>query len=157
MKITDTRSPKACFMEAGQVVQLITSNTFIPEGPFYLVVRVPDGKKAQLVEAALKSNGLYSDPRTYLLVNLETGELRTLPHLSSRVDIIDHAELVLKDRSAKTADDFPSSIHLGDYLHSGAPTRPTPPAGSIRAEGTAPYKNFNPPLPPEPEGSEAGG
>ena len=101
MKVTDMRSPKVCFVKAGQVVQLINPDTHLPDGPFYLVTVLPvTGKESREVEHAFKSNGLYSDPRTHLLVNLETGLLCPMPHLSSRVDIIYDAALVLKDRPA---------------------------------------------------------
>lgn len=93
MKVIDYRLPKVCFAEAGQIIQLPNKDTGLPEGPFYLVTVIQKGKDSAM--HVMKSNGLYSNPNDHLLVDIETGVLRVLPHLSSRMDVVGSATMII--------------------------------------------------------------
>lgn len=87
MKIIDTGKPKLCHAKVGTVVQ-------IDEDPnYYMVIAFPDGKKGR----EFQMHGLYDDGRTLFLVNIESGEIAKMPHLSSRVSILHNAALEVSD------------------------------------------------------------
>lgn len=100
MKIIDKRPPKLCFAKAGDVVQFVSPENPQGEGPLYLIVSLGEGSPSSRpmasLLAAIKANGLYSDPRTHLAVNLETSSLVELPNLSSRAFIISSASIVIE-------------------------------------------------------------
>ncbi len=83
---------KLCHAKPGQAVTLVTA-LMERDRHAYLVCVVPDKNKHAARDTV--SNGLYDDERKLFLVNLETGELRDMPHLSSRVIIWDDAALRL--------------------------------------------------------------
>jgi hypothetical protein len=90
MQVISTKLPKLCFAKAGDAVQL-PDESGTPSGPVFLVCTIPDQVAKTLkmkVPVGQMSNGLYSDDRPFWLVNLETGECRDMPHLSSRCAIL---------------------------------------------------------------------
>lgn len=92
MKIVDTRKPKLCFAKPGSVVQLLDEDQ-APTGDFYLVTVVDiKGKRAG---RNFVPHGLYDEERPLFLVSLETGQAIPMPHLSSRVEIVREAKLVI--------------------------------------------------------------
>lgn len=94
MKVYEKRdTPKLCFAQAGQVIRMLNEE-LEPAGPYYLVVRLPEAPKRG-VQQKFDSNGLYSDPDQHGLVDLATGTLCTMPHLSKRMVRVNDAALVI--------------------------------------------------------------
>ena len=95
MKVTkkEDSARKVCFARAGQVIQLLDA-MLRPVGPYYLVYRL--GKAKMQPSAAVASNGLYSTDDAHGLIDLATGIVADMPHLSSRMMVIHDAELVVK-------------------------------------------------------------
>lgn len=93
MIIVNTRMPKLCFAKPGACVQLFNSSTGEIDNDLYIVcVFNQSGKRPA---PALASNGLYSDERPLFLVNLCSGEAIPMPHLSSRIQLIKDAHVVV--------------------------------------------------------------
>lgn len=94
MKVVDTRKPKLCSAKPGSVIQLLNEDQ-VPAGDFYLVsVMDVKGKRAA---RELATQGLYDDERPLFLVSLSNGQAIAMPHLSSRVDIVRGAKMVIKE------------------------------------------------------------
>ena len=84
MKFVDTRLPKLCHAKPGSIVRL--------ENGLHMVCVFPvKGKRAA---RPLSNMGLYDDERPLFLVHMATGEAVPMPHLSSRVEIVDDVTLV---------------------------------------------------------------
>lgn len=88
-RVNTANSKKLCFAKQGDVVR-------IPEDKrgdrLYIVtvLSLPHLKKA----AAEANNGLYSDERPFALVDLESWEMFPVPHLSSRVEVLEDATIM---------------------------------------------------------------
>ncbi|MER1940483.1 hypothetical protein ABS755_07215 [Castellaniella sp. FW104-16D08] len=85
MKVINTKLPKLCHARPGDVIR-VTDDTGKPTDTLFLVaVFNAPGKRA------MRDNmmqGLYDEERPLFMVNLETGEARPLPHLSSRIEFV---------------------------------------------------------------------
>ena len=79
MKVFLDNPPKVCFAKAGDVIELPDE-----PGTRYLVCRYDIGRP----NPALASNGLYSNENPHFLVELVTGQARSMPHLSSLARIV---------------------------------------------------------------------
>jgi hypothetical protein len=90
--IKTTKESKLLHARPGSCVRLYDMNGERILDELWLVAVLPDGK----CDAALvcKSNGLYSDKRALFLVSIDTGELRALPHKSTRVQLVSTALVV---------------------------------------------------------------
>lgn len=79
---------KLCHAKVGGVVGLISeSGELKPER--YIVCEVPDKRSRAARE--MMTHGLYDSERAMFLLNVETGQVATLPHLSSRVALFPQA------------------------------------------------------------------
>lgn len=85
MKVVDTRLPKLCFAKPGDVIS-IDNEIFM-----VCVMNIKAARAAPL----LASNGLYSEERPLFLVNVASGVAVQMPHLSSRVEILHDATIVI--------------------------------------------------------------
>lgn len=85
MNVVDTRLPKLCHAPVGGVVQI--------DDDYFIVCAFNPGNKRSARPGM--SQGLYDDERDLFLVNLRTGEAVKMPHLSSRVEIVRDASVVL--------------------------------------------------------------
>lgn len=91
--IVDTRLPKLCIMKPGDVIEIHPNGGHSCEPGIYLVcVFEVKGKRAA---RPLMSHGLYDDERPMFLVNLRTGAAVPMPHLSSRVEPIRDARIII--------------------------------------------------------------
>lgn len=82
---------KLCHAKPGDAVRLIDKDGN-RSTEVYLVAFME--KKGCLAARDCASNGLYSDDRPLFVVNIETGESKSMPHLSSRVIILRGAAVV---------------------------------------------------------------
>lgn len=73
---------KLCHAKAEDVISLCNSNTGVCEG-YYIVAFLGDS----IQEKRQKQYGLYNVENPLILVNLATGQCRSLPHLSSKVKL----------------------------------------------------------------------
>jgi hypothetical protein len=87
MRIVNSKYVKMCWAKPGDVVRLIGADLQV-DPAMYLVCAVGDGIKGKRAARELASNGMYDDQRPLFLVNIETGILMNMTHLSGRVDII---------------------------------------------------------------------
>lgn len=87
MKIITTRLPKLCHARPGDVVR-IPADEGIGADPALYLVAVSTAHKDKRAMRSNMSHGLYDEERPLFLVNVETGEARAMPHLSSRVEIV---------------------------------------------------------------------
>jgi hypothetical protein len=83
---------KLCHAVPGDVIKLVDSN-MLSDGQTFLVCVIKDPSKR--AARPNMSHGLYDDQRCMFLVNIETGEMRDMAHLSSRVLIFRKAEVRL--------------------------------------------------------------
>ena len=72
IQLSLTQHPKICFAHPGDVLEI--------DGSLFLVCRYDIGKPNN----QLTSNGLYSNENPHFLVDLESGQARPMPHLSTR-------------------------------------------------------------------------
>lgn len=84
--------PKLCHARPGELVRL-PGDDGRPSGPLYLVCAAEVKGRRALRECM--THGLYDDERPLFLVDIETGAATPMPHLSSRAQIIDDAEVVV--------------------------------------------------------------
>src|SRR5690242_4944253 len=85
MKFMSIRLPKLCHATPGQIIRVPEM-----EGKFMVcVVNIKNKRAARNI-----SKGLYDDERPLFIVNIETGEALAMPHLSTRVEIIDDIAVV---------------------------------------------------------------
>lgn len=96
MLIVDTRLPKLCHARVGSVVSIQNEISLEPE--FYLVCVVPKSRKVNNKPAWRGGFGLYSEEKPLFLVNLQTGEALEMPHLSSRVEILEKASMHIGEK-----------------------------------------------------------
>jgi hypothetical protein len=76
---------KLCHAKPGDVVRLLSPRQLVPIGEPYMVCVDPHSDKP--ARATLPQD-LYADERRLFLVSLSTGLVRTMPHLSQRMEII---------------------------------------------------------------------
>lgn len=76
--------PKLCHAKPGTVIRTVDNDGCVGDELYMVIVHPEAGKRA---ERANMSHGLYDDERHLAMVNLETGVVKKLPHLSSRVKI----------------------------------------------------------------------
>lgn len=98
---------KVCAARPGQIVQILTNLAAQPD--IYMVVRMPnEARAAQNVTTAISSHGLNSDHQDHFLINLQTGDLLHMPHLSLRCIVRGKGQIVFQDDGAQ-----PTSINIG--------------------------------------------
>lgn len=109
MNMKDMRKPKLCHAEIGGLVQLLDDN-FNPLPDMYLVCSC----NGAVVHKKFEMYGLYSQKEPLFLVNIRTGEAQKMPHLSSRVVILNDAELHLVDKpkTAMSVDQFFNRVRV---------------------------------------------
>lgn len=82
--------PKLCWAMPGSVIRVVADDGSLQK-PVYMVIVHPEaGKRAARITAPA---GLYDDERCLAMVDLETGIVHKLPHLSSRVHIAHKASV----------------------------------------------------------------
>lgn len=86
MSTVNTNLTKICHARIGQKVRLPDPRTgeVLPE--VFVVVAIDDPRRKPA--RANMPHGLYDDGRELLLVSLETGVARKMPHLSSRAELL---------------------------------------------------------------------
>jgi hypothetical protein len=91
----DTTLPKICHARVGQQVRLPDTQTGVIQPEVFMVVAKLERGCRPAREGM--SQGLYDDERQLMLVSMETGIARSMPHLSSRADLLctkpEHAAL----------------------------------------------------------------
>lgn len=91
MLFIDTRLPKLCHANPGDVIRIGDKDGIIQSDIYLVCAFNQEGKRAARKTI---SNGLYDDERPLFMVNLITGEAKPLPHLSSRVEIVKDIAIV---------------------------------------------------------------
>ncbi|MBU9199852.1 hypothetical protein KTD31_00365 [Burkholderia multivorans] len=82
----NTTLPKICHARVGQKVRLPDTQTGeVQPEVFVVAAREQKGRRAG---RSGMSNGLYDDQRELMLVSLNTGAIRPMPHLSSRAELL---------------------------------------------------------------------
>lgn len=91
MSTVNTDLTKICHARIGQKVRLPDPRTgeVLPE--VFVVVAIDDPRRKPA--RANMPHGLYDDGRELLLVSLETGVARKMPHLSSRAELLRSTDL----------------------------------------------------------------
>jgi hypothetical protein len=92
--IVNTRYPKLCFVEPGMLVSPCIEKTGEPSTDVFLVAYSGD-EPLDLTKIRSSSNGLYQYEGELYLVDVRTGRLKDMPHLSTRAQIYRASEIVL--------------------------------------------------------------
>lgn len=87
----NTNLPKICHARVGQKVRLPDPRTGAVLPEVYVVVAIEEPRRRPA--RANMPHGLYDDGRELLLVSLETGLARKMPHLSSRAELLKSSDV----------------------------------------------------------------
>ncbi len=93
MKLINTKLHKLCSARPGDAIRLLDAAGAELPDTYIIAVMEQKGRRAMRPN---RTEGLYDEERPLFMVNLETGQAEALPHLSSRVQILQYAVVEVK-------------------------------------------------------------
>lgn len=94
MIIINTSMPKLCHARPGDAIRLLDEDGNPTEQVFIVCVVNQKGKRHMRTNVP---HGLYDEERPLFIVDLATGQATSMPHLSSRVEILRNATVTIED------------------------------------------------------------